>query len=174
VPAAVFAVLDGDVAVRIAEALGDVYADAFAAPPHNEPPEAAGRFRESLARHAALPGFRAAVAWAAGAEPAGFGYGHTSLPGQWWHDRAAAALPSERVARWLHEPFVVVELAVRPRLQRRGIGGSLQTSCSRGCRMPPRCWRPARTTRGRDGCTMPVAGRRSGAIWRSSPAAIRT
>jgi GNAT superfamily N-acetyltransferase len=125
VPAAVFAVLDGDVAVRLAGGLADVYAEAFAAPPHNEPPGAAERFRESLARHAALPGFRAAVAWAEGADLVGFGYGHTSLPGQWWHDRAAAALPPDEAGRWLAEPFVLVELAVRPRCRRRGIGGRL-------------------------------------------------
>lgn len=124
-PAAVFAVLDGDVAVRMAEGLAGVYAEAFAAPPHNERPEAAERFRASLARHAALPGFRAAAAWAAGADLVGFGYGHTSLPGQWWHDRAAAALSPAEAGRWLDEPFVIVELAVRPRLQRQGIGGGL-------------------------------------------------
>jgi hypothetical protein len=84
VPAAVFAVLDGDVAVRLADGLADIYAEAFAAPPHNEPPEAADRFRESLDRHVSRPGFRAAVAWAEGADLVGVGYGHTSLPGQWW------------------------------------------------------------------------------------------
>jgi GNAT superfamily N-acetyltransferase len=124
VPAAVFAVLYGDVAVRMADDLADVYAEAFAAPPHDEPPEAADRFRDSLVRHAALPRFRAAVAWAAGARPVGFGYGHTGLPGQWWHDRAAAAL-APVAGRWLQEPFVVVELAVRPRCRRQGIGGRL-------------------------------------------------
>jgi ribosomal protein S18 acetylase RimI-like enzyme len=125
VPAAVFAVLDGDVAVRLADGLADIYAEAFAAAPHNEPPEAADRFRESLDRHVSRPGFRAAVAWAEGADLVGFGYGHTSLPGQWWHDRAAAALPAAEAGRWLDEPFVMAELAVRPRCQRRGIGGRL-------------------------------------------------
>ena len=123
-PAAVFAVLDGDVAVRMTDGLADVYPEAFAGPPHDEPPEAADRFRDSLARHARLPGFRAAVAWAAGADLVGFGYGHTSLPGQWWHDRAAAALaPPAR--GWLEGPFVIVDLAVRPRSRRQGIGGGL-------------------------------------------------
>jgi hypothetical protein len=45
VPGAVFAVLDGDVAARMAEGLAGVYAEALAAPPHNEPPDAAERFR---------------------------------------------------------------------------------------------------------------------------------
>jgi ribosomal protein S18 acetylase RimI-like enzyme len=124
VPAAVLAVLDGDVAMRMTDGLADVYAEAFAAPPHNEPREAVDRFRDSLARHARLPGFRTAVAWAPGADLVGFGYGHTSLPGQWWHDRAAAVLAPE-ARGWLEEPFVIVDLAVRPRCRRQGIGGSL-------------------------------------------------
>jgi ribosomal protein S18 acetylase RimI-like enzyme len=124
VPAAVFAVLDGDVAVRMTDGLADVYAEAFATPPHNEPPEAADRFRDSLVRHAALPGFRAAVAWAPGAYLIGFGYGHTSRAGQWWHDRVTAAL-GRGAGPWLEEPFVIVDLAVRPHCRRRGVGGRL-------------------------------------------------
>jgi ribosomal protein S18 acetylase RimI-like enzyme len=116
--------LDGDVAVRMTDGLADVYAEAFAAPPHSEPPEAADRFRDSLARHARLPDFRAAVAWAAGADLVGFGYGHTSRPGQWWHDRAEAAL-APQARGWLDEPFVIVDLAVRPRCRRQGVGGGL-------------------------------------------------
>jgi len=121
----VLALFDGEIAVHMTDGLADVYSEAFAAPPHREPPEGADRFRASLARHAALPGFRAAAAWAAGAELVGFGYGHTSRPGQWWHDRVADALAPEKGAQWLDEPFVVVDLAVRPRCQRQGIGGRL-------------------------------------------------
>jgi ribosomal protein S18 acetylase RimI-like enzyme len=121
----IFAVLDGDIATRAADDLADVYREAFAGAPHNEPPEAAERFRESLVRHAQLPGFRAVAAWGPGADLVGFGYGHTSLPGQWWHDRVAAALTPEASARWLQRPFVIVNLAVRPRRRREGIGGRL-------------------------------------------------
>jgi ribosomal protein S18 acetylase RimI-like enzyme len=123
--AEVYAVLGGDIAMRAADDLADVYREAFAGAPHHEPPEAAERFRESIARHAELPGFRAVAAWAPGADLVGFGYGHTSLPGQWWHDRVAAALAPDLAERWLHEPFVVVILAVRPRRRREGIGGRL-------------------------------------------------
>ena len=123
--AEVYAVMGGDVAMRAADELADVYREAFAGAPHHEPPEAAVRFRESLAGHAALPGFRVAAAWAPGADLVGFGYGHTSLPGQWWHDRVVDALPPDVAARWLDEPFVVVNLAVRPRRRREGIGSRL-------------------------------------------------
>jgi ribosomal protein S18 acetylase RimI-like enzyme len=124
-PDEVYAVMAGDIAVRASEQLADVYRQAFAGPPHHEPPEAADRFRESLHRHAELPGFRAVAAWGPGADLVGFGYGHTSLPGQWWHDLVAAALAPDVVARWLDAPFVMVDLAVRPRRQREGIGGRL-------------------------------------------------
>jgi len=133
-PAEVLALLDGDIAVHMADGLADVYAEAFAA----------------------------------------FGYGHTSRPGQRWHDRAADALAADEAARWLDEPFVVVDLAVRPRCRRQGIGGRLHDLLLEHSRMPPRCSRPAGTTPVRSGCTMVVAGRRSGATSPSSPAAIRT
>src|SRR5690242_6802216 len=58
-PAEVLALLDGDIAVHMADGLADVYAEAFAA----------------------------------------FGYGHTSRPGQRWHDRAADALAADEAAR---------------------------------------------------------------------------
>jgi hypothetical protein len=66
------------------DGLTDVHSEAFAAPPHREPPEA---------------------------DLVGCGYGHTSRPGQWWHDGAADALAPEEAARWLDEPFVVVDPA---------------------------------------------------------------
>ncbi len=124
-PGEVYAVMAGDIAVRASADIADVYRQAFAGPPHNEPPEAADRFRDGLHRHAELAGFRAVAAWAPGADLVGFAYGHTSLPGQRWHDLVAAALAPDVAARWLEAPFVMVELAVRPRRQREGIGGRL-------------------------------------------------
>lgn len=124
-PPDVYAVLGRDIAVRAADDLADVYREAFAGAPHHEPPEAAERFRESLPRHAGLPGFRAVAAWGPGADLVGFGYGHTGLPGQWWHDRVAPALAPDAAARWLEGAFVVVILAVRPRRRREGVGGRL-------------------------------------------------
>ena len=115
--------MDGDIATRAADDLADVYREAFAGAPHHEPPEAAERFRESLVRHALLPGFRTVAAWGPGADLVGFGYGHTSLPGQWWHDLVEAVLAPDVAERWLDAPFVVVNLAVRPRRRREGIGG---------------------------------------------------
>jgi GNAT superfamily N-acetyltransferase len=59
-------------------------------------------------------------------ELVGFGYGYTGAPGQWWTDHVAQALSAEQRAEWLDPPhFEVVELHVRPRRQRAGVGSLL-------------------------------------------------
>ena len=64
---------------------------------------------------------------------AGFAYGYTGGPGQWWTDRVSAAMPPERRRRWLDPPhFEVVELHVRPEDQRSGIGTRLLESLLEG------------------------------------------
>ena len=77
--------------------------------------------RGYIATHVRRPGFRAVATLTARGRLAGFGYGYTSAPGQWWHDqvRGALAIP-ERF--WLRNCFEVVELHVRPPAQGHGIG----------------------------------------------------
>jgi ribosomal protein S18 acetylase RimI-like enzyme len=123
--AEIYAVLDGDIALRAADDLADVYREAFAGAPHNESPEAAERFGEAVARHTERPGFRATAAWGPGADLVGFAYGHTTLPGQPWHDRVAPEVAAGSGEGWLADAFVLVNLAVRPRRRREGIGGRL-------------------------------------------------
>jgi len=56
----------------------------------------------------------------------GFAYGYTGEEGRWWTLHVAAALTAPQRAEWLTPPhFEVVELHVRPVLQRRGIGSAL-------------------------------------------------
>jgi ribosomal protein S18 acetylase RimI-like enzyme len=86
----------------------------------------AREFRDqTLPRHAERADFRFVGAFSGGTL-VGFGYGYTGRPGQWWHDRVAAAMDEEARARWLDPlPFELVELAVEPELQSRGIGARL-------------------------------------------------
>jgi ribosomal protein S18 acetylase RimI-like enzyme len=57
---------------------------------------------------------------------AGFAYGYHGAEGQWWYERVAAALQPADRHRWLvNGYFELVELAVDPEFQRRGIGGRL-------------------------------------------------
>ena len=89
-------------------------------------PEASrARIDEILPRHIARRGFRFFGAFVQG-QLVGFVYGYRGGPGQWWHDRVAAALGSEGVERWLpHGHLEFTELHVRPEFRRRGIGGTL-------------------------------------------------
>ena len=59
---------------------------------------------------------------------AGFIYGFTGRPGQWWHDTVATALASldpSAATAWLADSFEVAELHVLPAYQGRGIGRRL-------------------------------------------------
>jgi ribosomal protein S18 acetylase RimI-like enzyme len=78
----------------------------------------------SLPRHAAREGFRLVESRDEDGALVGFGYGYTSAPGQFWHDRVAEAL-GEPVRSWLPGAFEVVTLGVRADRQGQGIGGSL-------------------------------------------------
>jgi ribosomal protein S18 acetylase RimI-like enzyme len=79
-----------------------------------------------LPAHAGRAGFRFRGAFDGHDALVGFVYGYTGSPGQWWHDRVAAALhPADR-RRWLEpEHFELTELAVGPEFQGRGIGSRL-------------------------------------------------
>ena len=61
-----------------------------------------------------------------GGDLAGFGYGYTGEYGQWWTDHVAESFSPALRAQWLDRPhFEIVELHVRPRCQRGGIGSAL-------------------------------------------------
>jgi ribosomal protein S18 acetylase RimI-like enzyme len=84
-------------------------------------PELLEARRGYIATHVRRPGFRAVATLTVEGALAGFGYGYTSAPGQWWHDqvRAAVAQPDRH---WLDQCFEVVELHVRPARQGHGLG----------------------------------------------------
>ncbi|MCA2212418.1 GNAT family N-acetyltransferase [Jidongwangia harbinensis] len=78
--------------------------------------------RGYIAAHVRRPGFRAVATLTTEGQLAGFGYGYTSGPGQWWHDQVRAALDEPDRRPWLGDCFEVVELHVRPTAQGHGVG----------------------------------------------------
>ena len=78
--------------------------------------------RGYIATHLRRPGFRAVATLTTDGQLAGFGYGYTSVPGQWWHDQVQAAMGEDARKRWFTDCFEVVELHVRPAAQGHGLG----------------------------------------------------
>jgi GNAT superfamily N-acetyltransferase len=84
-------------------------------------PELLEARRGYIATHVRRSGFRAVATLTVRGRLAGFGYGYTSAPGQWWHDQVRAALSLDD-RHWLADCFEVVELHVRPPAQGHGVG----------------------------------------------------
>jgi ribosomal protein S18 acetylase RimI-like enzyme len=74
-------------------------------------------------RHRARDGYRLVTARDAG-RLVGFAWGHTGAHGQYWTDLVAARL-GVALDGWLGGHFELVEMAVAPEAQGRGIGGAL-------------------------------------------------
>lgn len=121
-------------------ALLAIYRSVFTGPPYHESEATVRQFARALEGHVRRPGLKFVVAVAqegaagdAGVakadrpaeDVAGFGYGYTSRPGQWWYDAVSKRLDPAANAAWMNDPFEVVELAVRPGYQGQGIGGRL-------------------------------------------------
>jgi ribosomal protein S18 acetylase RimI-like enzyme len=78
--------------------------------------------RGYIGAHVRRAGFRAVATLTTEGRLAGFGYGYTSGPGQWWHDQVRTALDEPSRRYWLSDCFEVVELHVRPAAQGHGVG----------------------------------------------------
>jgi ribosomal protein S18 acetylase RimI-like enzyme len=103
-------------AARVDEAMS-IYARAM-----NYPPHAAGQRAVTARRHAAHEGFACRAAVLDDDTLVGFGYGYTTLPGQWWHDLVRRALTDEQANDWLGNAFELSELHVLPEFQGSGTG----------------------------------------------------
>lgn len=106
--------------------LVEVYRQAFRPPPYEKGENVVRQFNNTLKRHTQRDGFRCVAALTSdGSGLAGFGYGYTSQSGQWWHDQVVPKLDPEIVQTWFSNAFEIVELAVRPAMQGRGVGRRL-------------------------------------------------
>jgi len=75
-------------------------------------------------RHSGNLGFACRAAITPDNTLVGFGYGYTTLPGQWWHDLVRRAVaPQDQI--WLQDAFELSEMHVLPAAQGVGIGERL-------------------------------------------------
>ncbi|MGI8926988.1 MAG: GNAT family N-acetyltransferase [Tepidiformaceae bacterium] len=115
-----------------------VYSAAFAEPPYSDPDrgsEIRNRLRDV---HSRRPGFRAFAAIVEPGSVAGMTYGYTGEAGQWWHDSVRRRLQPDGVRSWLERSYELVEVAVAPAHQGRGIGAAL-IGCLLGGRPESTC-----------------------------------
>lgn len=110
-----------------------VYADAFAEPPYSDPDRGREIHERMQDTHSARDGFHAYVAVLTD-EVIGMIYGYRGTSGQWWHDTVARQLKPDVAARWMRDSYELVELAVAPKHQGKGVGSSLVTQLLDGRR----------------------------------------
>ena len=75
-------------------------------------------------RHTANAGFACRIAEDSAGKLIGFGYGYTTLAGQWWHDLVRRAI-GDADQGWLSNAFELSEMHVLPASQGSGIGRRL-------------------------------------------------
>jgi ribosomal protein S18 acetylase RimI-like enzyme len=131
------AVVVHSLANRQVEALHDqlvtVYRDAFTVHPYCKEEAEVVDFAGSLPRHLEREGFRGVVALDDQVENVvGFAYGYPNTSDQFWHQEVAKVVHPRIVTEWLMGNFRLVEMAVTPAAQGRGIGGLLHDHILRG------------------------------------------
>lgn len=109
-----------------------VYAEAFAEPPYRDANRGTEIRRRLQQQHRRIKGYRGFVALGRAGLPglpdhgvAGMTYGYRSLRDQWWRDTVARQLDRAARERWLADAYELVEIAVHPALQGRGVGALL-------------------------------------------------
>jgi ribosomal protein S18 acetylase RimI-like enzyme len=119
-----------DLAARVDEAL-TVQALAFGLTD-----DEIGVRRHIVLRHLTAPGARALGATTHSGRLVGFVYGMPNDRRQWWSTVVEPYLRREGNQGWLDDSFVITELHVHPRYQKRGIGRQLITTITDGAAQP--------------------------------------
>jgi ribosomal protein S18 acetylase RimI-like enzyme len=112
----------GQFGTRVDEAM-QIYVRAMKYPEHTGMQRAV-----SARKHVSIDGFACRAALLDDGTLVGFGYGYTTMPGQWWHDLVRRALDREAGRSWLADAFELSELHVLPEYQGGGVGRRLLTS----------------------------------------------
>lgn len=82
--------------------------------------------KERVTRHAGYADYRGFVAISNQGEIAGYAYGYSSLPGQYYHGLLSEALNPEEEQTWLTDCFEFVELgSVLPAFRNQGLAKEL-------------------------------------------------
>jgi GNAT superfamily N-acetyltransferase len=103
-----------------------IYRHAFHAPPYSKGEREVSDFAQSLGHHVENEGFQMVVAFEKETdEIVGFAYGYAHTPEQLFHQEVAKVIRPDIVTDWLLNSFRLVEMAVMPSAQGRGIGGGL-------------------------------------------------
>jgi ribosomal protein S18 acetylase RimI-like enzyme len=100
------------------------YSEAFSLPPYSDPKRGEEVHARLQSTHKYIDGFQAFIATdpAANYEVIGMCYGYKSKRGQWWHDTVKQKLTESLLPIWFDSAYELVEIAVQPKEQGRGIG----------------------------------------------------
>lgn len=96
------------------------------------PPDSGTQRGVHVLRHSYFDAFRCRAALDSSGTMLGFGYGYTSVPGQWWHDLVRKAIGRSAAQHWLDYAFELSELHVLPGAQGGGLGERLLRSLADG------------------------------------------
>lgn len=102
-----------------------VYSAAFAPPPYNDPTRGREVRKRIVEVHSQRHGYAGFIAIGEDGRVAGMIYGYHGYPGQWWHDAVVRAVDRDAASRWFGDSYELVEVAVDPRAQSRGVGAAL-------------------------------------------------
>ncbi len=104
--------------------LVEIYAESFSQPPWSEEASRVEMFRRHIPTYSKRKDFTAVFAEGDG-RIMGFAMGARLTPAAWWWKDVASKLSASQVETWLTDCYELIEIAVRPNVQGKGIGAGL-------------------------------------------------